>query len=147
MGNKNKIETFSAILLLMCQLYNLIVIKVDNVIDRFYNIINSRFICLITFLFLGSAQRSGNGMRDKKDGVYIISVAARLTGVHPRTLRIYEEEGLIEPYRTEGNIRLYCERDIKRVTYIRYLTQEEGVNLAGVKIILQLKKRLGELEF
>ncbi len=86
-------------------------------------------------------------MPDKKDGVYIISVAARLTGVHPRTLRIYEEEGLIEPFRTEGNIRLYCERDIKKVTYIRYLTQEEGVNLAGVKMIMQLKKRLGELDF
>ncbi len=86
-------------------------------------------------------------MKGKREGVYIISVAARLTGVHPRTLRIYEEEGLIDPFRTEGNIRLYCERDIKKVTFIRYLTQEEGVNLAGVRIILELKERLGELDF
>jgi len=86
-------------------------------------------------------------MKEERDGVYIISVAARLTGVHPRTLRIYEEEGLINPCRTEGNIRLYCERDIKKVTYIRYLTQEEGVNLAGVKIIIKLMDRLGELDF
>ncbi len=86
-------------------------------------------------------------MNEKKEGVYIISVAARLTGVHPRTLRIYEEEGLLNPCRTQGNIRLYCERDIKKVTYIRYLTQEEGVNLAGVKIILNLMDRLGELDF
>lgn len=86
-------------------------------------------------------------MKNGKEGVYIISVAARLTGVHPRTLRIYEEEGLINPCRTDGNIRLYCERDIKKVTYIRSLTQDEGVNLAGVKIILQLMERLGELDF
>ena len=86
-------------------------------------------------------------MKDRKEGVYIISVAARLTGVHPRTLRIYEEEGLIEPCRTDGNIRLYCEGDIKKVEYIRYLTQEEGVNLAGVKMILRLMERLGESDF
>ncbi len=84
-------------------------------------------------------------MSRDKEGVYIISVAARLAGVHPRTLRIYEEEGLIQPQRTEGNIRLYCERDISRVMYIRHLTQGKGVNLAGVKIIIQLKKQLGEL--
>lgn len=85
-------------------------------------------------------------MVSERKGVYIISVAARLTEVHPRTLRIYEEEGLINPCRTEGNIRLYCEEDIKRVKYIRYLTQHKGVNLAGVKIIIELKERLGELE-
>ncbi len=84
-------------------------------------------------------------MSKDKQGVYIISVAARITGVHPRTLRIYEEEGLIEPQRTKGNIRLYCEADINRVMYIRHLTQEKGVNLAGVKIIIQLKKQLKEL--
>lgn len=85
-------------------------------------------------------------MTKEDQGLYIISVAARLANVHPRTLRIYEEAGLICPTRTKGNIRLYCEQDIKQVTYIRFLTQEKGVNLAGVKIILELQERLGELE-
>ncbi|HYY54530.1 MAG TPA: MerR family transcriptional regulator [Candidatus Dormibacteraeota bacterium] len=71
--------------------------------------------------------------------VYVISVAANLAGVHPRTLRIYEEEGLLQPVRTPTNIRLYSDDDIARVRAIRYLTQRRGVNLAGVKIILQLR--------
>ena len=71
--------------------------------------------------------------------VYVISVAANLAGVHPRTLRIYEEEGLLQPVRTPTNIRLYSDEDIARVRAIRYLTQRRGVNLAGVKIILQLR--------
>lgn len=74
--------------------------------------------------------------------VYIISVAAELAGVHPRTLRIYEAEGLICPARTEGKIRLYSDRDIADVRYIRFLTQEKGVNLAGVKIILELQEQI-----
>ena len=82
----------------------------------------------------------------EKEGVYIISVAAKLAGVHPRTLRIYESEGLICPNRTEGNIRLYCQKDIQKVKHIRFLTQKEGVNLAGVRIIIELKERLGEWE-
>ncbi|MBS4025825.1 MAG: MerR family transcriptional regulator [Clostridia bacterium] len=82
----------------------------------------------------------------KIEGIYIISVAARLTEVHPRTLRIYEAEGFITPCRTEGNIRLYCEGDLEKVRYIRFLTQQKGVNLAGVKIILELQKRLEQLE-
>ena len=71
--------------------------------------------------------------------VYIISVAASLTGCHPRTLRIYEEEGLVDPVRTETNIRLYSDEDVHRVRVIRYLTRKRGVNLAGVKILLQLR--------
>ncbi|TMD60399.1 MAG: MerR family transcriptional regulator [Chloroflexi bacterium] len=71
--------------------------------------------------------------------VYVISVAANLAGVHPRTLRIYEEEGLLQPVRTPTNIRLYSDDDIARVRAIRYLTRRRGVNLAGVKIILQLR--------
>ena len=69
--------------------------------------------------------------------VYIISIAAGLAGCHPRTLRIYEEEGLLEPVRTQTNIRLYSDDDLHRVRVIRYLTQERGVNLAGVKLLLQ----------
>jgi MerR family transcriptional regulator/heat shock protein HspR len=71
--------------------------------------------------------------------VYFISVAASLSGVHPRTLRIYEEEGLLQPVRTPSNIRLYSDEDVERVRCIRYLTRRRGVNLAGVKMILQLR--------
>lgn len=71
--------------------------------------------------------------------VYVISIAASLAGCHPRTLRIYEEEGLVDPVRTETNIRLYSDDDVKRVRGIRYLTQVRGVNLAGVKLLLQFR--------
>ena len=69
--------------------------------------------------------------------VYVISIAASIAGCHPRTLRIYEEEGLLEPVRTDTNIRLYSDEDMQRVRVIRYLTQVRGVNLAGVKLLLQ----------
>lgn len=69
----------------------------------------------------------------------MISIAASLTGCHPRTLRIYEEEGLVDPVRTNTNIRLYSDDDVRRVRAIRYLTQVRGVNLAGVKLLLQLR--------
>ena len=71
--------------------------------------------------------------------VYVISIAAGLAGCHPRTLRIYEEEGLLEPVRTDTNIRLYSDEDLERVKVIRYLTQVRGVNLAGVKLLLQFE--------
>ena len=71
--------------------------------------------------------------------VYVISIAAGLAGCHPRTLRIYEEEGLLEPVRTETNIRLYSDDDLQRVRVIRYLTQVRGVNLAGVKLLLHIR--------
>ncbi len=69
---------------------------------------------------------------------YFISIAAELASVHPRTLRIYEEEGLLCPHR-RNNLRLYSEADIQRVRIIRFLTRRQGVNLAGVKVILQLE--------
>lgn len=71
--------------------------------------------------------------------VYVISIAAGLAGCHPRTLRIYEEEGLLDPIRTETNIRLYSDDDLQRVRVIRYLTQVRGVNLAGVRLLLQMR--------
>ena len=71
--------------------------------------------------------------------MYVISIAASLAGCHPRTLRIYEEEGLLDPVRTDTNIRLYSDEDLERVRAIRYLTQTRGVNLAGVKLLLQLR--------
>ena len=80
-----------------------------------------------------------NGSRRAGDRpVYFISIAAELASVHPRTLRIYEEEGLVCPQR-RNNLRLYSEADIQRVRQIRFLTQRQGVNLAGVKVILQLE--------
>ena len=81
--------------------------------------------------------------RDPGRPVYVISVAASIVSVHPRTLRIYEEEGLICPARTPTNIRLYSENDVRRVTWIRHLTQNLGVNLAGVRILFELEERLG----
>lgn len=81
--------------------------------------------------------------RDPTRPVYVISVAASMVRVHPRTLRIYEEEGLICPARTPTNIRLYSENDIRRVLWIRYLTQERGVNLAGARLLFELEERLG----
>ena len=81
--------------------------------------------------------------RDPERPVYVISVAASILSVHPRTLRIYEEEGLICPARTPTNIRLYSENDVRRVMWIRHLTQNLGVNLAGVRILFELEERLG----
>ena len=75
--------------------------------------------------------------------VYVISVAATLVSAHPRTLRIYEDEGLLCPARTPTNIRLYSENDIRRILWIRHLTRERGVNLAGIRILFELEERLG----
>ncbi|HEY8179211.1 MAG TPA: MerR family transcriptional regulator [Candidatus Limnocylindria bacterium] len=79
-----------------------------------------------------------SSLRDPNRPRYFISIAAELASVHPRTLRIYEEEGLLCPQR-RNNLRLYSEADIHRVRIIRFLTRRQGVNLAGVKVILQLE--------
>jgi len=81
--------------------------------------------------------------RDPARPVYVISVAASIVRVHPRTLRIYEEAGFICPARTPTNIRLYSENDVRRVMWIRHLTQNLGVNLAGVRVLFELEERLG----
>jgi MerR family transcriptional regulator, heat shock protein HspR len=81
--------------------------------------------------------------RDPERPCFVISVAAGLVQAHPRTLRIYEDEGLLAPARTPSNIRLYSENDIRRILWIRRLTQERGVNLAGVKLLFELEERLG----
>jgi MerR family transcriptional regulator, heat shock protein HspR len=70
---------------------------------------------------------------------YMISVAADLVGMHPQTLRIYESKGLIRPKRTAGNTRLYSEADVERVRLIHQLTNELGLNLAGVEQVLRLQ--------
>src|SRR4029079_3686973 len=72
---------------------------------------------------------------DPERPVYVISVAATLVSAHPRTLRIYEDEGLLCPARTPSNIRLYSENDIRRLTWIRHLTRDRGVNLAGIRLL------------
>jgi MerR family transcriptional regulator, heat shock protein HspR len=81
--------------------------------------------------------------KDPTRPVYVISVAATLVSAHPRTLRIYEDEGLLCPARTPTNIRLYSENDIRRILWIRHLTRERGVNLAGIRILFELEERLG----
>ena len=86
---------------------------------------------------------SGRLERDPGQPVYVISVAAMLVSAHPRTLRIYEDEGLLCPARTPTNIRLYSENDIRRITWIRHLTRDRGVNLAGIRILFELEERLG----
>ena len=89
----------------------------------------------------GSLRDAGgrvSSLRDPQHPRYFISIAAELARVHPRTLRIYEEEGLLCPQR-RNNLRLYSEADIRRVRVIRFLTRRQGVNLAGVKVILQLE--------
>ena len=77
-------------------------------------------------------------------GVYVISVAAELAGVHPQTLRIYERKGLLEPSRTGGGSRRYSERDIARLRRILDLTNE-GLNLAGVKRVMELEDEVERL--
>ena len=94
----------------------------------------------------GAARRPRSAVtsvRDPRRPRYFISIAAELAAVHPRTLRIYDEEGLVCPQR-RNNLRLYSEADIQRVRIIRFLTRRQGVNLAGVKVILQLEE-LGKI--
>ena len=83
------------------------------------------------------------GLNDRNRPLYMISVAADLAGVHPQTLRTYEQKGLVTPQRTSGNTRMYSEADIERLAFVNELTSE-GINLAGVTRILDLQGRLDE---
>ena len=83
--------------------------------------------------------------RSEVQGVYIISVAARLLEMHPQTLRKYERLGLVSPGRTVGMLRLYSERDLKKLRLIRYLETDLGMNLAGVRFVLDLLEHVIEL--
>ena len=78
--------------------------------------------------------------------LYVISVAAELVDMHPQTLRLYERKGLIEPSRSAGKTRLYSQRDVEHLREIRRLTQELGVNLAGVEEIIRLRRTLDNLQ-
>lgn len=83
--------------------------------------------------------------RREEGAVYVISVAAELAGVHPQTLRVYERKGLLQPQRTQGNTRRYSATDIARLKRIQELTQDQGVNLAGAKMVLRLEDQLDRM--
>jgi MerR family transcriptional regulator, heat shock protein HspR len=86
----------------------------------------------------------GDLMDDR--GRYMISVAADLVGMHPQTLRIYEQKGLVRPKRTAGNTRLYSDLDLERLRLIQRLTTELGLNLAGVEHVLRLEDQLKKMQ-
>ena len=83
---------------------------------------------------------------DETEPCYVISIAARLVGVQTYTLRYYERIGIIEPSRSQGNLRLYSERDIARLRRVKTLMDDLGVNLAGVEVILRMAQRMNELQ-
>ena len=85
-------------------------------------------------------------MQNYEEPLFLISVVAKVLSIHPQTLRQYEREGLVEPSRTDGKMRLYSQKDVDRVKTILNLTRELGVNLAGVDVILQLKEKIDDLE-
>jgi MerR family transcriptional regulator/heat shock protein HspR len=84
-------------------------------------------------------------VKDKKQPLFIISVVSRMLGVHPQTLRLYEREGLITPYRTKRS-RLYSQEDVEKLAMILRLTRELGVNRSGVEIILRLRHKVEVLQ-
>jgi MerR family transcriptional regulator/heat shock protein HspR len=77
---------------------------------------------------------------------YMISIAAELVGMHPQTLRMYEQKGLVQPQRTAGNTRLYSEADLERLRLIQKLTTQFGLNLAGVEAVLDLEEQLQRMQ-
>ncbi len=83
---------------------------------------------------------------EESQPLYVISVVAKMIGVHAQTLRYYEREGLIQPSRSAGRIRLYSMRDIEKLQRVKTLMDELGVNLAGVEIILNLMDRIADME-
>ena len=85
-------------------------------------------------------------MNLRKRPVFMIGVASELIGVHPQTLRMYEQKGLLRPRKSLKNTRLYSQEDVELGRYIQRLTQEMGMNLAGVRTILDLERRIAELE-
>jgi MerR family transcriptional regulator/heat shock protein HspR len=78
--------------------------------------------------------------------VYVISIAARMVGMHAQTLRQYERMGLVEPKRSGGNIRLYSRADVARLRQVQRLISDLGVNLAGVEVILRMNEKMREME-
>ena len=87
-------------------------------------------------------------MDRKKKGkaAYMISAVAETYGIHPQTLRLYEREGLLKPSRSDGNTRLYTQEDIERLELILNLTRDLGVNLAGVEVVLNMRRRMEDMQ-
>lgn len=85
-------------------------------------------------------------MRKKEETYYAIGVVAKMFNIHQQTLRLYEREGLLKPARSDGNTRLYSEKDLERLELILSLSRDMGVNLAGVDIILNLREKLQEMQ-
>ena len=87
-------------------------------------------------------------MKEKKDlkNYYHISSVSRMYSIHPQTLRLYEREGLLKPSRSEGNTRLYTEEDLRQLELILNLTRELGVNLDGIEVILNMRKKIEQIE-
>lgn len=83
---------------------------------------------------------------ERGDKHYMISVVAKSYSIHPQTLRLYEREGLLKPSRTEGNTRLYAEEDLRQLEVILNLTRDLGVNLAGVEIILNMRRKMERMQ-
>ncbi len=77
---------------------------------------------------------------------FMISVVSKAYGIHPQTLRLYEREGLLKPSRTDGNTRLYSEEDLRQLEVILNLTRDLGVNLAGVEIVLNMRRRMEQMQ-
>jgi MerR family transcriptional regulator/heat shock protein HspR len=96
----------------------------------------------------GGPAIAGGAMATKRSGkaYYMISVVAAKYDIHPQTLRLYEREGLLKPSRTEGNTRLYSEEDLEQLETILSLTRELGVNLAGVEVILNMRRKMERMQ-
>ena len=76
----------------------------------------------------------------------MISIVAQMLHIHPQTLRLYEREGFVKPSRTQGNTRVYSQKDVEQLKMIRRLTRDLGINLAGVQVIMDLKKKIEEMQ-
>ena len=85
-------------------------------------------------------------MSIRRRPVYMIGVASELIGVHPQTLRMYEQKGLLRPRKSIGNTRLYSQEDVELGRYIQRLTQEMGMNLAGVRKVIDLERQVARME-
>lgn len=77
---------------------------------------------------------------------YVISIAARIVGVETHTLRYYERIGLVQPYRSRGNIRYYSEADVERLRHIKTLMEDLGINLAAVEVVIRMAERMAEMQ-
>ncbi len=86
------------------------------------------------------------GVADENEPCYVISVAARMVGVHAQTLRYYERIGLLYPARSRGNIRMFSASDVRRARRIKSLMDDLGINLAGVEVIMRMQARMMELD-